>query len=280
MSRQGGSSRRGLPPTAAGVPAPADKRFRRSEVRQGRRRSGRTWLRRGAWWGAGALTALALAAWIGSAMADAAALRVDHLDVRGNRQVTLADVEARLDGIRGESVLRVNLEQYRARLLESPWVASAELWRVLPSSVQVRIVERVPLAVARSRGQLFLVDDTGVRIDTFGPQYRQYDLPIVDGLVPAAATDGAVDPMRIRLVQRLFTEVSARDDLFQRISQVDVTDARNAVVLLDGEPASLQLGDREFLSRLERYLEIEPQLRDKPPVEYYKLQFGDRVWVK
>ena len=272
-------SRRGLPPAAAAIPAPADKRFRRSDVRPGRRRSGRTLLRRGAWWGAAALTALAIAAWIGSALADAAALRVDRLDVRGNHQVTVAEVESRLDGIRGESVLRVDLEQYRSRLLASPWVASAELRRVLPSTVQVRIVERIPLAVARSRGQLFLVDDSGV-ITAFGPQYRQFDVPIVDGLIPANAAAGTVDPIRIRLVQRLFAEVAARDDLFQRLSQVDVTDARNAVVLLDGEPAALHLGDREFLPRLERYLELEPQLRENPPLEYYKLQFGDRVWVK
>ena len=277
MSRS--ASRRGLPPAAAAIPAPADKRFRRSEVRQGRRRSGRTLLRRGVWWGAGALIMLAIAAWIGSTLADASALRVDRLDVRGNRQVSAAEVDARLDGIRGESVLRVDLEKYRAKLLESKWISSAELWRVLPSTVQVRIVERVPLAVARSRGQLFLVDDSGV-IDTFGPQYRQFDVPIVDGLIPAAEAGERVDPARVQLVRRLFAEVSTRDDLFQRISQVDVADARNAVVLLDGEPAALHLGDREFLSRLERYLEIEPQLRESPPVEYYKLQFGDRVWVK
>ena len=58
--------------------------------------------------------------------------------------------------------------------------------------------------------------------------------------------------------QRLFHEVSARPDLFRRMSQLDVSNPRNAVVLLDGEPAELRLGDREFLQRLERYDETAP----------------------
>jgi len=280
MSRQPGSGRRGLPPAAAGIPAPADKRFRRSDVRPGRRRSWRALGRRAAWFGGGAVLVLALAAWIGSGLVDASVLRVNRLDIRGTAQLTKADVHTRLTGILTESILRVDLEEYRLRLLESPWVAGAELWRVLPSTVQVRIVERTPLAIARLRNQLYLVDDAGVIIDRFGPEYSQFDMPIVDGLVPATGADGAVDLARIRLVQRLFAELSLREDLFKRLSQVNVSDARNAIVQIDGEPAALHLGETEFLPRLERYRELADKLRDQPPQEYYLLQFGDRVWVK
>jgi cell division septal protein FtsQ len=227
-----------------------------------------------------ALVALALAAWLGSTFMNASVLRVDRLVVRGHAQLSVADVEARLDGIRGESILTTDLERYRLRLLGSPWVASAELWRVLPSTVQVRIVERTPLAIARLHRQLYLVDEAGV-IDSFGPQYRQFDLPVVDGLLTLTARGASVDPARIRLVQRLFQDVSAREDLFRRISQVDVSDAHNAIVLIEGEPAELRLGDRAFLDRLQLYEEMAQAVRDQRVVtEYYELRFDDRIWVK
>src|SRR6185503_4027743 len=92
-------------------------------------------------------------------------------------------VRALVDGIDEQSIFHVNLEEYRTRLLDSPWVADAVLWRVFPSTVEVRVTERTPLAVARLNRQAYLVDSTGVIIDSAGPQYREFDLPVVDGLL-------------------------------------------------------------------------------------------------
>jgi cell division septal protein FtsQ len=281
MSKPDPAIRRGLPPAAAGIPVPADKRFRRSDIGQGRRRSWRGLLTRAAWIGGAGVLALLLVVFLGHTLLGAAVLHVDHVSVRGNARVSIEEIDSRLEGMRGQSILRVDLEQYRVRLLESPWVESAELWRVLPSTVHVRLVERTPLAVARLRGQLYLVGADGVIIDSYGPRYRDFDLPVVDGLMTDAPGGPAIDSGRIRLVQRVFHDVSARPDLFRRMSQLDVSDPRNAVVLIDGEPAELRLGDRDFLQRLERYEETAPRLREqRQVVEYYDLRFGDRIWVK
>jgi len=141
----------------------------------------------------------------------------------------------------------------------------------------------VPLVVARLAARFYLVDAEGVVIDRFGPQYRQFDLPIVDGLVAGTEAGGvAADPARVHLVQRLFRDVSPRADLFHRISQVNVSDARNAVVLLEGEPAELRLGDEKFLERIERWEAIEQPTRQERTVsEYWELRFDDHfVWAK
>lgn len=279
MSR-GTTGRRGLPPGAAGIPVPADKRFRRSEGRQGRRRNWRAWLRRAAWIGGAGVIVLLLTAWLSSSLLDAAVLQVRHIEIGGNTRLSNKDIDARLDGLRGQSILRVNLEQFRLRLVESPWVANAELWRVLPGTVHVRVVERVPLAVARLHAQLYLVAADGVVLDTFGPKYSDYDLPIVDGLL-SDGTDGPVANVQgAHLVQKLFAEVSPRSDLFHRLSQVDVSDPRNAIVVMEGEQARLFLGDGSFLKRLERYEQLVTAFAGKPPTEYYELRFDDRVWVK
>ena len=281
MSRPDPTIRRGLPRPAAGIPVPADKRFRRSDIAQGRRRNWRALLFRAAWIGGAGIVGLGLLVWIGHGLLDTAALEVDHVQVQGRVRLSMEEIDAHLDGLRGQNILKVDLDEYRARLLESPWVESAELWRVLPSTVHVRIVERTPLAVARLHGQLYLVDAEGVIMDSYGPRYGDLDLPVVDGLMTDGPDGPVVGGEGIGLVQRVFHEVSAQPRLFRRLSQLDVSNPRNAVVLLQGEPAELRLGDREFLERLERYEDIEPRLREqRQVVEYIDLRFGDRIWVK
>lgn len=280
MSKIPTPPRRGLPSAAPGIPVPADKRFRRADPRSGRRRNWRQWWRRSALFGGIAAGLVLVVAWLGSALLDAAVLRVTRLEKQGIVRLSAAEVDARLDGLVGQGIFRADLEQYRLRLLESKWVETAELWRVLPSTVQVRIVERTPLALARMHGQMYLVDAAGVIIDSFGPQYRDFDLPIVDGLIRNTPNGVAASPAGIDLVAKLFQELAARPDWFRRVSQVDVSDPRNAVVLIDGERAELRLGDRQFVERLQKYEELAPQLRDHPPLEYYELRFGENNWVK
>ena len=272
--------RRGLPAAAPGIPVPADKRFRRAEPRSGRRRNWRQWWRRAALFGGIAAGLLLVVAWLGSALVDASVLRVSRLEKQGIVRISPAEVDSRLEGLVGQSILRVDLEQYRVRLLESKWVETAELWRVLPSTVQVRIVERTPLALARMRGQMYLVDAAGVIIDSFGPQYRDFDLPIVDGLIRNTTGGVVANPAGIDLIAKLFDELAAHPAWFKRVSQVDVSDPRNAVLLIDGERAELRLGDRHFVERLEKYAQMAPQLVDHPPLEYYELRFGENNWVK
>jgi hypothetical protein len=70
-----------------------------------------------------------------------------------------------------------------------------------------------------------------------------------------------VDTTRIRLVGRLLHELSPRTDLLDRLSQVDVSNPRNAIVRLRDEPLALYLGEEEFLPRLERWTETASSVR-------------------
>ena len=61
----------------------------------------------------------------------------------------------------------------------------------------------------------------------------------------------------------------------------DVTDAHDAVVLLDNDPALLHVGEERFRERLEGYLEIAEALRQRiPDIDYVDLRFEQRVYVK
>lgn len=271
--------RRGMPPSTASV---ADKRFRRSDVRQGkRRRLGlRVWRVGRVVLAGGALVALGVFG--SSRIVGAQLLAVNRVIVQGNHRLSVGDIDALIGDVRGESLLLVDLHRFQTRLLDSPWVQSVTLRRILPSTVDVRIVERDPVAIARLGQQLYLVDGTGVIIDEYGPQYGDLDLPIVDGMAAPVSEGGrAIDPGRAQLAARFLSALAGRPELRRAVSQVDVSRESNVVVLLGDDPAQLYLGDQQFVERLRTYLEIRPTLDERmDEVDYVDLRFGQRVIAK
>ncbi len=258
----------------------ADRRFLRAQVKPGRRHAPwRTWLRL-AMVLVAAVATTGLVAWGAVVVLSAPMLRVAQIEVSGIQHLSKGDVLALVDGLRGQNILRVRLDDYRHRVLASPWVADATIGRSLPATIVVRVVERRPMAIGRVGEDLFLVDEHGDEIDEYGPRYAGFDLPIIDGLVRGAAQEAGANERRVLLASNLMRAVRTRPDLARRISQVDVSDPRDAVVLIDQDTARVRLGDERFLERLQSYVDLAQTLHAQvPAIDYVDLRFGERVYV-
>jgi hypothetical protein len=69
--------------------------------------------------------------------------------------------------------------------------------------------------------------------------------------------------------------------LRKRVSQIDVSDARDAVVLFDDDPAWLHLGDARFVERLQNYIDLRPRLIERfRDIDYVDLRFDERVYLR
>jgi cell division protein FtsQ len=268
------------------VSAPSDRRFRRAHLKPGRRR--RAWqafvrpvLKYGV---LGA--ALAYGVYRASMVAAYAnVLRIGRIDVAGNQRLSKGEVLAVLNGLHGESILWTDLDTWRSRLLASPWVRDAALRRSLPSTVEVVITERQPIGIGRIHGEMYLVDARGIVIDQYGPQYADLDLPIVDGLAAKgkspAAPDTTIDESRADLAARVIGALKAKPAVATRLSQIDVSDAHNASVILTGDPAVIHIGEDQFLPRIESYLELAAAVRERvADIDYVDLRFDDRIYVR
>ena len=265
------------------VAAPADRRFRRAHVKPARRK--RTW--RALAWPAiryGLVAAVAsLAVYRGvQVSANAHLLEVNRIVVHGNERLSKGEVLAVLSGLRGESLLWTDLDAWRRRLLSSPWVRDAALRRSLPATVDVVVSERQPIGIGRiNGGDMYLVDERGVIIDQYGPQYADLDLPIIDGLAAVNQDGSLTDERRADLAARLMAALRAKPQVARRVSQIDVADLHNAAVILTGDPAVIQLGEDQFLPRLQGYLELAPALRERvADIDYVDLRFDDRIYVR
>jgi cell division protein FtsQ len=265
------------------VAAPADKRFRRARVTPARRSRFLqfTWIK-----AARAAVLLALGLYgvyhVTVLVLNAQALTITRISVSGNSRMSRGEVVALLDGLRGTNMVTADLESWRQKLLGSPWVAEAAIRRVLPGTVAVAISERQPMGIGRVGNDLYLIDDRGGIIDQFGPNYAEFDLPIIDGLAAPPRDNGPlIDEVRAGFAAHVLASLQAHPNLAKRVSELDVRDARDAVLVLKGDTTLVRLGNEQFAERLQSYLDLAPALRERVAgIDYVDLRFDERVYVR
>jgi cell division protein FtsQ len=267
-----------MPPVAA----PADKRFRRAQVKPAgkhRSRVHHVWLVLRV---AASLLVMGYAGWRSYALvANASVLQVSQVTVEGNQRLSSGEVLALVEGLRGQNILGLDLTEWQDRVMSSPWVKDASLRRELPSTVEVRITERTPMAIGRIGNALYLVDAGGTVVDEYGPAYADLNLPIIDGLAAPGKDAPAIDAARAALAARVLADVADRPALADKLSQIDVSDPHDAVVMLAGDPTLLRVGEEHFGDRLQQYLDLGDALRERVSViDYVDLRFPERLYVR
>jgi cell division protein FtsQ len=266
------------------VRAPADKRFKRARVQPPRkRRSWQAWVITFAK-GAAFLVVLLYASTRAVRLLTATpALRIDRVAVHGNHELSLREVNGLLHGLHGSNIMLADLDGWRKRLLRSAWIKEASLRRELPATIEITIAEREPLGIGRLNDRLYLVATDGVVIDEYGAKYATFDLPIIDGLHAGPHNpDGLlIDETRASLAADVLHNLQRASDLAGRVSQIDVSNDEDAVVLLADDPARVHLGRDQFAERLRAYLDLAPTLRARvPAIDYVDLRFDPRVFVR
>jgi cell division septal protein FtsQ len=268
---------------ASGAAVATDKRFRRAHVKPSRKRSSS---KKYTWLAVRCIAVIVIAgygAYLGvSSIAHASSLQIGHLVVRGHERLSAGEVLSLVEGLRGQNILAVTLDDWQRKLLSSPWVESATIRRVLPSTLEITVHERKPMGIGRLGTAMYLIDAKGVIVDEYGPAYADVDLPIIDGLAASPQDGGSIiDATRAEFASRVLTALSARPEIAKKVSQIDVADLHDAVVILDGDSALLRLGDTDFVARLQQYIDLAPALRERlSGIDYVDLRFDERVYVR
>ena len=101
----------------------------------------------------GGALVVALALWTGYARVMASErLKVARVEVRGSRFLSEGEVRELLGPAVGENILGLDIEQLKARLRASPWVADATVSRTLPDTLRVEMRARARWPWRRSSG--------------------------------------------------------------------------------------------------------------------------------
>ena len=112
---------------------------------------------------------------------DELGLRVTRINISGRVAAHAADVEAALGVARGDAILAADLARARANLEALGWIETATVSRRLPDTIEVRLIERRPLALWQNAGTLALISGDGSVI-TRERLGRYAELPLIVGL--------------------------------------------------------------------------------------------------
>jgi len=202
-------------------------------------------------------------------------LALHHITVDGCRHLKPGKLEALIRQEFPRNILRLDLDQLRTRLEREPWIRSVEMRRMLPATLQIRILERTPSVIAEIGGELALLDSEGIFLDRYNPSYGKFDVPIFRGLQGDTAEAYAAlqqeNTARVRLGVQILTELESGSAEYTRaLSEVDLSDPGNVRVLLVDDTAEISVGDRDFLKRFQDFLAQYPKA---------KAQYGEMISV-
>jgi cell division protein FtsQ len=187
---------------------------------------------------------------------------VEEVVLDGNERTPADSIYGTLRVETGESIFDADPGVLRERILGLPWIADAEVRRVYPQRLVVRIIEKRPFAYWQIGSSLVLVERSGAVIDGVEPD-AESNLPL---LIGPGAPDVAAPLIDILDGQRA---VSARLQAIERISE-----RRWDLILDRGIRVRLpEVGWEEQVSELEKLIVDQGVLeRD---LEIIDLRFPD-----
>src|SRR5260370_1004155 len=187
-----------------------------------------------------------------------------NLELDGVRFASRAQILRLFEHDYGRSLYLFPMTERRNALLNIRWVRNASIQRIWPNRIVVRIGERQPVAFIKLQGDSMarwaLIDDEGVVLDP--PPKAPFQLPVLAGIQPRDNQD--VRAKRLRRVLRLMKDLGG---LSKNVSEADAADLDNLKITerLEGSAVVLMLGDRNFASRLQNFLDHFPDIHHKMP---------------
>ena len=166
----------------------------------------------------------------------AAGLAVDEIRVTGHRYTLDRDIFAALALDQPTSLLRYSSEAARRRVENLSWVKQASVTRVLPDTVEVKIVERTPVAV-------WLLKDTATLVDVEGRELAQVSASTLPTL-PRISGAGAPEAVGSYLAaMEAAPELARRVTMAVRVGQrrwsLDLDNGSRVLLPAEGEQAAI-----------------------------------------
>ncbi len=193
--------------------------------------------------------------------------KVKDVYLEGRSYTAVEDVNAALAVKLGDPILAISLPEMRKRLEAIPRVKYAEVARVLPDQLHVRLVERAPVAVWQSNGKQNLIDPDGVVME-------YADTKKYNNLLMVVGEDA---PSHIR---ELLTVLSSQPEMYQQVAAVvRVGERRWNLRFKNG--VELKLPEQNLNDAWKQFVQIEGEHHIlSRPIVYVDMRLQDRVFIK
>lgn len=193
--------------------------------------------------------------------------KVKDIYLEGRKYTSRQAVDEALEVKPGDAIFGLSLQEIRQRLEAVPRVKYAEVARVLPDQLHVRLVEREPVAVWQNNGKLSLIDPDGVVMEY--AEIKNYP-----NLLLVVGEDA---PTHTR---ELLNTLALEPELYKQISSaVRVGERRWNINFKNG--VELKLPEQAADMAWKQFAEMDRNHHMlSRPIIYVDMRLQDRVFIK
>lgn len=208
-------------------------------------------------------------------------LRVDHVTLQGNHIVEANEL-FQLAGVqRGSLIYDIDLKAIQRNLLTQCYIKEATVERNLPSTIQLTVVERTPIALVNGNEMVYLDEDGVVLPHSISREL--FDLPVLTGFALGSTVSyGSVvrNPQTLEALRILKGAKLVNTGLYHLISEIQARNDSDLVFYTaeGGVPIIFGNGDvADKLVRLDAFWHQVIEERGLANLEYVDLRYDDQV---
>lgn len=209
-------------------------------------------------------------------------LRLDQIEVTGNKKLTREEILAAASVHPGDDLLALSISSMGKELAKNPWIAGVKVRRNFPHSLAIEVTERQPVGIV-SMSYLYYLDDSG---EIFKPLQEgdSLDYPVITGLSEEdVQRDPAGAKETIKGILALLGELDAgnRGITTADISELHYDKGFGYTLFTIKHSLPIRVGINGFNEKLDRLARVYQELQmQMPQLEYIDLDYSDRIVVK
>ncbi|MDP6457015.1 MAG: FtsQ-type POTRA domain-containing protein [Candidatus Marinimicrobia bacterium] len=214
----------------------------------------------------------------------------DHFDVlnirvAGHSHLQREDILESIDLPRFPSLMDIDLEAIQRKLEEHPFVKGARISRDFPSTLNIDLIERSPIAYL-NLAPFIMIDADGVVLPTENGSF-DFDIPTLTGFNPATELypigKQCLSQKVMEAVEYLHLIRTNFTNLYSNISEMKVDAGDEYVIVLAKRPTQIYLGAIEVphqLNMLRKFAFTVSGIRSLYDYKYVDLRYRNQIIVR
>ncbi len=208
-------------------------------------------------------------------------LTLREVTIEGCQKTSEKDILSMAQLDRQPNILSINLAKLRNKVEANPWIDRAEIRRIFPDRISIKIIERQPVAIILL-DRLYYIDGQGV-IFARVPKGHQIDHPVLTGL---HRDDFKAQPDEawglVSKALRLVRLIEGGEALSQKnISEIHMDKAFGISLYTNEGAIEIKLGRDHYEAKWKRLERVWRHLRGRPlKPTYIDCNYEKRVIVK
>ena len=198
---------------------------------------------------------------------------IQEVNIFGNNKYLNSEIEnSALIKIQ-ENMFKISISEVKNRIESMPYIDSAEVTRVLPSTISIKVKERQAILQIEYINSFVYIDSQGYILEISD---EKAELPVLLGasklneILNVGNRLLEEDLVKLNIIIKII-EVATNNEVYSKISSINIEDTKNYILFMENSTKEVYLGNcSELNTRILLLKEVLEKEKDKKGIVYYE----------